>query len=91
MANNTVVEAQNTLRCPNGMRPVEHDVRIANDTNVEYREEHGRSGGRSSRGRLSGSYATYGGADVSVEAETEAESQGEMRCVPIIDLTPARQ
>ncbi len=90
MANNTVVEAQNTLRCPNGMRPVQHEVRITNDTNVEYQEEHGRSGGRSSRGRLSGSYATYSGADVTVEAETEAESQGEIRCVPIIDLTPAR-
>lgn len=90
MANNTVVEAQNTLRCPNGMRPVQHEVRITNDTSVEYKEEHGRSGGRSSRGRLSGSYATYSGADVTVEAETETRSEGEIRCVSIIDLTPAR-
>ena len=90
-ANDAVINAQNTLRCPTGTRAVEHDVRITNDTDVEYREEHGRSGGRSSRGRLSGSYATYSGADVTVKANTEAESQGEIRCVSIIDLTPERR
>lgn len=87
--NQTAVEAQDTLRCPRGMKPIEHEVRITNDTSVEYKEEHGRSGGRSSRGRLSGSYATYSGADVTVEAETETRSEGEIRCVSIIDLTPA--
>lgn len=93
MATNIVVEAQNTLRCPTGMKAVEHEVRIRADSSVEYNEEHGGSGrgGYSSRSVRDGGYATYSGADVTVEAETEAESQGELRCVPIIDLMPARR
>lgn len=93
MANNIVVEAQNTLRCPTGMKPVEHEVQIRADSSVEYNEEHGGSGrgGYSSRRVRDGGYATYSGADVTVEAETRADSRGEIRCVPIIDLMPARR
>lgn len=91
MATNIAVEAQNTLRCPTGMKPVEHEVRIRTDSNVEYTEEHGRSGGGGGRSIRDGGYNTYSGADVNVEAEVEAESQGEIRCLPIIDLTPERR
>jgi hypothetical protein len=92
MANNIAIAAQESLRCAKGMKPAYHDVRIRNETNVEYREDHGGRGSRGSSGRsrVYGGYGTYSGADVRVEAETEARSRGELRCVPIIDLTPAR-
>ena len=90
MANNIVIEAQDTLRCPKNMKPIEHEVQIRTDSSVEYTEEHGRSSG-GSHSRRNGGYATYSGADITVEAETEAESRGELRCVPIIDLTPERR
>jgi hypothetical protein len=89
MANNTVAQAQESLRCPTGMvkAPKSHRVTMGNDTNVEYREEHGSDnynyGGR-------GRYGTYSGANVEVTAETRSHSQGELTCVLQLDLTTAK-
>ncbi len=91
--NAMVSEAQSTLKCPTGMKSVvgEHDVVLENDTRFEYREESpGSSSGYSTRGRLRGSYSTYSSQDVEVEAETETQSRGRIRCVSVIDLSPAR-
>jgi hypothetical protein len=90
MANNTVAQAQESLRCPAGMVkvPKSHRVSLRNDTNVQYREEHGRDDGYRSGGR--GRYATYNGSDVEVTAETNSTSQGEMECILQLDLTPAK-
>jgi len=92
--NQTAIQAQATLACPAGMvaQRGTHVVGVENDTRMSYREESpGRRGGYSTRGSLRDSYATYSSKDVEVEAETETQSRGSIRCVPPIDLTPERR
>jgi hypothetical protein len=92
MGNRAVAGSLAGVNCADlGMVAVEDTADIGNDTNVDYRENHGDGGGQ----RVNNGYndfRTYNSATVQVRAETNSYGIRRVRCVkPIsLSLSPAR-